>query len=87
MAVDDQLVVLLAQFIHADENALSLDDALWSHEGGLLEADRISDLIDEIEGEFNIRVHPSELENLDTVADLINHIQAQVHDTNGNLHQ
>lgn len=85
MAVDDQLVALLAQFIHTDENALSLDDALWSNEGGLLEADRIADLIDEIEGEFNIRVRPSELENLDTVADLINHIQAQVNGSNGDL--
>jgi hypothetical protein len=83
LPVDEQLVMLLAHFIHMDENALSLEDALWSHEGGLLEPRRITDLIDEIEGEFNIRVRPNELENLDTVADLINHIQTQVSDTDG----
>lgn len=83
MAVEDRFVALLANFIHGDENALSLEDPLWSNEGGPVEEIQASELLDEIEGEFGIKVRDREVEDLTTLSDLLNLIEKRVNGMDG----
>jgi acyl carrier protein len=81
MTVEDRLVFLLANFIHTDENAVVLEDPLWSDEGGPLETSQAPEFLDEIEGEFGIKLRDREFEDVGTVFDLLHLVQGRVIDS------
>lgn len=82
MTVEDRLISLIANFAHGDENALGLYDPIWSGDGGPLEPEQAPEFLDELEGEFGIKVRDREVENISSLHDLLQLVQTHVSDDN-----
>lgn len=78
MAVEDRLISVLAEYINQDENAISLDDPIWSTDGGYVDDKTIAELLDELEGEFGIDISTQHASAITTVGDLLHMIEIMV---------
>jgi acyl carrier protein len=73
--LEDKVVEIISSFSGALEDAITPGDSLRQEDGGWLEDDELTALVDELEGEFGITIDTHAVADVGTIDELIDVLQ------------
>ncbi|NMB47200.1 MAG: acyl carrier protein [Firmicutes bacterium] len=76
--LEDRVIEIISSFSGALEETITPGDNVRQEDGGWLEDDELSALVDELEGEFGITIDTYALADIEKVDELIDMVQELV---------